>query len=187
MKTFFLITLFAVSLFFCFSGIQGQKVTPKSKPFPPDMIGDTLKLSHPAQQKLNQVELVKQFIGTWKCDMAKDTIIFYEIKPYGTGLEALMKYVTNGKVYYEQKRLCGYDKNFDKYIYAYLDKEENFGLIANWFISSNKLQGVEYSDISNPEKASWRFEVEFKSPDMYTTIYFENNKPVGTTTWTRIK
>ena len=143
--------------------------------------------SQPDERKLNQVDLVKQSIGTWTCDVAKDTIIFYEIKPYGTGLEAFMKYVTNGKVYNEQKRLCGYDKNFDKYIYAYLDKDGNFGLIANWFTSSNKLEGVDYGDISDPEKASWKFEVEFKSPDIYSTVYFDNNKPVGTTTWTRVK
>jgi len=165
MKAIRLITIIAAFLLFYANGIQAQ----------------------PTLQNLNQIELHKQFIGTWKCDVAKDTIIFYEIKPYGTGLEAFMKYVTNGNVYYEQKRLCGYDKNFDKYIYAYLDKEGNFGLIAHWFLSKNKLEGVEFSDISNPEKASWKFEVEFKSPNMYTTVYFDNNKPVGTTTWTRVK
>jgi hypothetical protein len=39
------------------------------------------------QTKLNQVELLKQFIGSWKFDWGKDTTGLFEIKPFGTGLE----------------------------------------------------------------------------------------------------
>ena len=39
------------------------------------------------QPKLNQVELLKQFLGSWKWDAGKDTTGYYDAKSYGTGLE----------------------------------------------------------------------------------------------------
>jgi hypothetical protein len=136
--------------------------------------------------KLNQIELSKQFVGTWKSDVAKDTTWLYEIKPYGTGFEGLMKFFANGKEYGEQKRLCGYDENLDKYIIAILEKEW-FGINVDWFTSNNKVEVVKYSDISNPDKASWKVEVEFKSPDMYAETLFIDKKDVWSATFTRVK
>jgi hypothetical protein len=36
-----------------------------------------------SQTKLDQVKLMKQFIGTWKCEMGKDTTWTIECKSYG--------------------------------------------------------------------------------------------------------
>jgi hypothetical protein len=139
-----------------------------------------------AQTQLNQVELSKQFVGTWKSDVAKDTTWLYEYKPYGTGFEGLMKLFANGKEYGEQKRLCGYDENLDKYIIAMLTKEW-FGINVSWFTSNNKVEVVNYSDLSNPDKASWKVEVEFKSPDMYLETLFIDKKAVWSASFTRVK
>jgi len=62
------------------------------------------------QTKLNQIELMKQFIGSWKIDLGKDTTGFWECKPFGTGLEGYLKNVTKGKILMEVKQLVGYDK-----------------------------------------------------------------------------
>lgn len=40
-----------------------------SKKFPPDIIGDTLMKAQSTLTKLNQVELMKQFIGTLKTEL----------------------------------------------------------------------------------------------------------------------
>ena len=45
---------------------------------------------------LNQIVLFKQFLGSWKCDIAKDTTAFYEGKSYGTGLDCYFKSITKG-------------------------------------------------------------------------------------------
>jgi hypothetical protein len=68
----------------------------------------TVKYREPSKE-LNQVELLKQNIGSWKCDISKDTTCFWDVKPYGTGLEYYYKYVTNGKIIIEGKQLLGYD------------------------------------------------------------------------------
>jgi hypothetical protein len=138
-------------------------------------------------KELNQVDLMKQFLGTWKCDIAKDTTAFYEGKSYGTGLDCYFKFITKAKVVMEGKQLRGYDKNIDKFIFSGMMKGTDLNFFAGWFISKNKYIYVPYSDISNPEKASWKIEGEFKLPDIIFETSFINNKTAKTSTWTRVK
>lgn len=138
-------------------------------------------------KELNQVELAKWFIGNWKDEAGKDTTAFYDIKPYGTGLEGYFKDVTKGKIILEGKQLWGYDKRVDKVIMLWLNKGMDMEIWAVWFTSKNKFEWILYSDISNPEKASFKFEGEIKSPDMYVLTTIVNNKPVKTDTITRVK
>ena len=46
---------------------------------------------------------------------------------------------------------------------------------------------VDYKDISNPEKASWKIEGTLKSHDLLEINYYENNKPVNTVNYIRVK
>jgi hypothetical protein len=144
-------------------------------------------ISSESSKGLNQVELMKQMIGSWKGDVAKDTTLFWDVKSYGTGLECYYKYVNRGKIVSEGKQLWGYDKRVDKNIGTQMTKGEDIVLWVVWFISKNKYEMLSYSDISNPEKASWKMEGEFKSPDMFVETYIVNNKPVKTDTFSRIK
>ncbi len=139
-------------------------------------------------KELNQVELMKQWIGSWKAEFGKDTIAFFDQKAYGVGQEVFIKATLKGKMIGEGKQLWGYDKKLDKIIFASeLKGQEGLGITALWFISKNKYVGVPYSDISNPENASLKWEGEFKSPDTYIETHLLNNKPVTTDTYTRIK
>ncbi len=130
---------------------------------------------------------MKQFLGTWMCDIAKDTTVFYEGKSFGTGLDCYFKITSKGKIVMEGKQLRGYDKNIDKFIFSGMMKGTDMNVFARWFISKNKYQSVPYKDISNPEAASLKWEGEFKSPDMIVETTIMNNKPVKTDTWTRVK
>jgi hypothetical protein len=165
MKKFYLTTSIAVFLLLCTNGIQAQTT----------------------QTKLNQVELMKQFIAIWKCDVAKDTIQFAEDKSYGTGQDCYFKFVTNGKIVMEERQLRGYDKKLDKYIVAVISNGNDIELYAVWFVSQNKYEWIPLSDISNPEGASFKYEGEFKSPDTLIETTIENNKPVKIDNWTRVK
>ena len=149
-------------------------------------IEQIVKYKEPSKE-LNQVELMKQMIGSWKGDVAKDTTLFWDVKSYGTGLECYYKYVNRGKIVSEGKQLWGYDKRVDKNIGTQMTKGEDIVLWAVWFISKNKYEMLSYSDIPNPEKASWKMEGEFKSPDMFVETTIVNNKPVKTDTFTRVK
>jgi hypothetical protein len=139
------------------------------------------------QPKLNQSELMKQFIGSWKCDMAKDTTKLWESKSYGTGLEGNFKYVTKDKIVLEGKELWGYDRKIDKFILTSMIKGMDIEIYAVWFTSKNKYVVIPFSDISNPERASFTVEGYIKSPDKFTETTIVNNKTVKIDNWTRIK
>jgi len=117
----------------------------------------------------------------------KDTTAFWDAKSYGTGLEVNLKVVTKGKIVAEGKQLLGYDKTIDKYIQAEMVKGMDIEIVAIWFISENKYESIPYSDISNPEKASIKWEGEFKSPDLIVETTMSDSKPVKTWTFTRVK
>jgi hypothetical protein len=165
MKAFCLTTVIVAFLLLCTNRIQAQTT----------------------QAKLNQVELMKQNVGSWKCDVAKDTTGFYVTKSYGTGLECYFKYVTKGKIIMEGKDLWGYDRSIDKYLWAEVTKGKDIEIRAIWFTSNSKYKVIKYSDISNPEKAYWKIDGEFKSPNLIVETIIENNKPIRTDTWTRVK
>jgi hypothetical protein len=139
-------------------------------------------------KELNQVELMKQMIGSWQGDIAKDTTYFAECKSYGTtGLEWSYKTVTKGKIIMEGKQFWGYDRKADKLIFSSMEKGGDIGMYASWFLSKNKYLYLPYSDISNPETASFKIEGEIKSPDIVLETTVVNNKPVITYTYTRVK
>jgi hypothetical protein len=136
---------------------------------------------------LNQVELMKQFTGNWKGDAGKDTTAFWDIKSSGTKLECNFKYVTKDKMIMEGKQLWEYDKKVDKFILSSATNGMDAGTSGLWFTSKNKCLIIAFSDISNPEKASFKMETEFKSPDMFIQKTILNNNLVKTVTFNRVK
>jgi hypothetical protein len=139
------------------------------------------------QPKLNQLELLQQFNGSWKCDIGKDTIAYWDAIPYGTGFDITYKFITKGKIFMEGRQLRGYVKKIDKCLMADITKGEGIDITAFWFTSKNKGVNIPYDYISNPDKAIWKAEWEYKTPDLYLETPIINNKPGKTATWTRIK
>lgn len=138
-------------------------------------------------KELNQVELHKQYIGNWKSEMSKDTVVFWDGKPYGTGLECYFKLVAKGKIAIEGKQIWGYDKKVDRFILSELNIGVDNGIYASWFVSKNKCEMLPLGDISNPLNASLKWEDEFKSPDMFLHKTIINNNIVKTDTYIRMK
>jgi hypothetical protein len=137
--------------------------------------------------KLNQVEMIKQFIGNWKGEAGKDTTAFWEIKSNGTGLECNFKYVTKDKTIMEGKQLWEYDTKVDKFILSSMTNGADNVSLGLWFTSKNICLIVPFSDISNPEKASFKLETVFKSPEMFIQKTIVNNNIVRTGTYNRVK
>jgi hypothetical protein len=166
MKTFFLTTMTVVFLLCLTIGIQAQTT----------------------QTKLNQVELMKQFLGTWKGEMGKDTAFVMEIKSFYNGFESYLKTETKGKIVIEEKTIMGYDKKSDKLIESGLMNSNPYIITwVNWFSSSNKMEAVLLDDVSNPEKANFKWTFELKSPDLIVWSNIVNNKTAGIYTFHREK
>jgi hypothetical protein len=165
MKTFCKTIIITALLFFCTNGIQAQTT----------------------QSKLNQVELLKQFTGTWKSER-NDTITIIEDKLYGDGHEIYMKTEAKGKIIWEAKTLIGYDKKNDILIEALLEHNSpNISLSSIRFLLTNKFEEISLEEISNPEKASEKDIYELKSPDLMINTYIKSNKVVSVDTYKRVK
>ena len=165
MKKLCLTTACVVFLLLCVNGVQAQTT----------------------ETKLNQIELMKKFIGSWKCEVAKDTINYSDAKSYGTGLYGEFKYVAKDKVFLEGKQLYGYDRSMDKFILSVLNKGMDIRLAAMWFTSENQCVVYYLKDISNLEKASFKVEIEFKTPDLMSYKTIINNNLTRTDIFVRVK
>jgi hypothetical protein len=135
---------------------------------------------------LNQVELVKQILGTWKAEIAKDTFYTVKYQWLGTGMEGAIKIITKGKTVQQGKAIIGYDKKIDKIIETDLMEGSDIMLYALWFTSKNTCTEIPYEYISNPEKAPVTWQYEIKSPDVFVWNYIENGKTTTTYTFQRI-
>ena len=165
MKNFCLTITIAVFLLICLNELQAQTT----------------------KTKLNQVELMKQLVGSWTCETAKDTIVNFSFKSVGTGEDCDYKCVTKGKTIIEGKQLWGYVKGIDKFIVAGINEKPDIEISAVWFTSKDKYVIIPFSDISNPEKASFKVAGDIKSPDIFIETTIVNDKPVKADTWTRVK
>jgi len=62
------------------------------------------------QAQLNQVELMKLFIGNWECELGKNTIYRSDNKPFGTGMARNIQIINNADIIDPAKQLFGYYK-----------------------------------------------------------------------------
>ena len=137
---------------------------------------------------LNQVEFMQQFLGTWKAEYGKDTILIWNARPFGNGSVRDWTLSTKGKIITSAKVLYGYDSKSDKMIQVTLyESSPEIEIWAWWATSKNTSEGVPLKDIINPEDAVSKAKTESMSPDSFIVTNLVNNKVVGTHTWTRIK
>jgi hypothetical protein len=138
-----------------------------------------------SQTKLNQVDLLIHFVGSWKCDIGKDTTCFWEARSYGTGIVGNFKYVTEMKTIDEGNQLIGYDKSIDKFIDVELRKGKDVKIFTIGFLSQNKCEIILYHDFPNMRNASIKEELVFKTPDMFVESIIVNEKTLNSYTFTR--
>jgi len=167
MKTFLSTTVIAVLLFFCTNGIQAQTT----------------------QTKLNQVELYSQFKGTWRYDYNADTISFWEVKPFGGGFEAGVRYeLKDGTIFYKAPSVIGYDNKNDRLIESQIkSNSSNIFLYSGRFTSANRFIETLLDCISSPDKSNEKWIFELKSPDLIEVTYMKNDKVVAVSKWNHLK
>ncbi len=134
--------------------------------------------------QLNQIALMKQFIGTWKCELGMDTTLISDNTSFGTGMLSNSQIVTKGENIDSVKQIYGYDKKTDKFIIAELIKSSPIIEICNaWFTSKNTGEII----VTNPDNAPYMFKFEFKTTDMIVQTAIVDGKVVKEITLTRIK
>jgi hypothetical protein len=140
------------------------------------------------QTKLDNLELMKKWIGNWKAEIAKDTTFIIECKTFYNGYEFYLKTETKGKKLFEQKTLLGYDKKTDKLIESAINNiSPEIIIMVLWYTSLNKCEEILIEDIASPDKAKYKWTYEFKSPEMFIWTDIVNNKATNNYTFHREK
>lgn len=133
-------------------------------------------LAQSQQTKLDQVELMKQFLGTWKGELSNNTMFMCENKPFGNGIISNSEVTTEGKVVDSVVQLYGYDGKTDRFIIAELKASSpNIELCSIWFTSKNTGEII----ITNPEDAPLKFKFEFKTQDLIEQLAMQDEKVIS--------
>jgi hypothetical protein len=144
--------------------------------------------SQTTDDKLNQMELLKQWQGTWKCEIGKDTIDIQYVNLFGKAMIDSIITVSKGKILAHEMEIWGYDQTHDKIIAAGIgETSPAIYLYAAWFTSKDTMTIVQYQYISSPEKANFKIECVIKSPDLITRTVFANGKALDVKTYNRVK
>ena len=134
--------------------------------------------------KLNQVDLMKKFVGRWKCELGKDTVLISDNIAFGTGLICNSQIISNGKILNSVKQLYGYDKKADKFIVAELiESSPVIEICSSWFTSQDTGEII----VINPDNAPFRFKFVFKNADLIVQTVIQNENIIKEITITRIK
>ncbi len=124
---------------------------------------------------LNQVKLMKKFLGNWKCELEKDTMLFITNTPFGTGTISASRIVAKGLTLDSTVQLYGYDKKSDRYIMAELIRSSSVLEICYAFFTSETAGEIVVTNTGNA-KFKWRF--EFKTPDLIIQQALADDKVV---------
>lgn len=140
------------------------------------------------QPKLNALESMKQYLGIWKGEVAKDTVMILNFTSYGKAIEDNYKLVTKGKILFSGKEIYGYNQEYDKIIIASLtDYSPEIGLGVGWVISKDTGNVVGYQYLSNPEKDNNKVQWILIPPDSAKRIVYQNNKVISVSRFFREK
>lgn len=135
-----------------------------------------------SETKLDQIELMKQFIGTWEGGFGDNSVFVCENKQFANGMISTSHITTNGEIVESIAQLYGYDSKTDKFIIAELKESSSvIEICLTWFTSMTTGEMI----VTNPENAPFRFEFEFKTPDMIEQTAIQNNQVVNTITLKR--
>jgi hypothetical protein len=121
------------------------------------------KMAQTARPKFNQVELMKQWTGTWQRNVSKDTIEGWEFMPFGKAMSMTNFQVVNGKRANVGMALAGYDDRDDKIKGFWLSPNADFVTWVGVF-TSEKLFKAEAQDTFKPELVWWKSDYETISP-----------------------
>ena len=136
------------------------------------------------ETNLNQVELMKQFLGKWEGEFGDSSIFICENTSFANGIISNSQISIKGKIVEKVVQLYGYDAKTDKFIIAELKESSPVIEICSfWFTSKNTGEII----ITNPDNAPFRFKFEFKTPDIIEQITIQDNKEVNRIMLERIK
>ena len=123
------------------------------------------------EKELDQVELVKQWIGTWVAQVGEDSVLHTKVVPLGEGLYLHGEWKTAGKTYYTGHAVFGFTRDKETIILSGVWESGITIQEIGRFVTEDKLAmerffpdkpnhavGLGVYDFSQPDKIIWRWQ-----------------------------
>jgi hypothetical protein len=125
------------------------------------------------QSKLDQLELMKQFLGTWKWEINIDTVFILEFKQYGKAFVETDYLVTKGNKNVESIWSFSYYAEKDQFrIFGLYSAGYYLTLIGSFTIEKKWEQ--KYIQDFNPEIVTGSAEIIFETPKSFLGIVYDS-------------
>ena len=134
-----------------------------------------------ADEELDQVELMKQFIGTWKCEIGNDTILYQKVEPLGKGAHISWEWRGSGNVYNTAKSIMGFSDQ-GEIIMSHLWQNGTMSSDIGRFVSKNKMMMERFPPGSIHANALW--ELTFTDTDHTWVLYGRGSEITWDALWT---
>ena len=137
-------------------------------------------------KELNQVELMKQFLGTWQQNISKDTAVIWEWQTYGKG------FLLNGYNVIKGEKKPSFIDSF-----SFNLKEDKFKMFCLWangkcdtwilFFTTENIYHADLVENFNSEKVSTKVQGVLVNPTEFThTVFNKDGVKIGEYKFTKI-
>lgn len=117
------------------------------------------------EKELDQVELMKQWIGTWESEIGDDSVSIFKCTPLNNGLHLIQEEKSNGNTYATYRGVAGFSDDKNMILMSFLTPSGTALLDVGKFVEKNKYIADRYfGDITH---ATNQLMVEF-SPESVT-------------------
>ena len=142
--------------------------------------------SQSAENELDQVELMKQFIGKWAAEVGKDSTWLWEITPSNNGYVHAFYLKVKGKTVETMPGIVGFGSEYRTTNLFILYPDGFISRDIGGFVSDNKYIAERfYPQDMKTGLGTW--ECTFLTPDKFTTIWKVEGVKMGEYIYIRVK
>lgn len=145
------------------------------------LTGFSFRLYAQSEKTLDQAELLKQFIGTWKAEIAPDTFIISTNVQSGEGFQQSMKVMTGDQVIYSATGVTGLSGDKKTVISVDLNPEGNVNMQKGRFISKDVVMLEDFG--SGGDHALALLEIKFDTETVSQRIKYRGKKLTWEVEW----
>lgn len=136
---------------------------------------------------LDQLELMKQFVGTWQVTLQTDTVMEMEMQQFGATFSENDYLITNKTKSFDSKWSYGYSPKEGKFKFFALYPNGNYQTWIGMFTSGNTWYQEMVEDF-NPEKVITKLIFVFDSPASFTASFIDRDGvKKGNYKWSKVK
>ncbi len=124
------------------------------------------------EPKLDQFNLIRQFVGNWKMEYNKDTTFIIEVEQCGKTILETDYLLVNGKKEFDSKWTYGYSPETNQFKIFAVYPDGRYNTWIGYFSAEKMWQQILVQDM-NPEKIIMKAECNFLTPDEYSAYQMD--------------